>query len=52
MNNQLSGKELFIRLKVRVFGELLSIYVYTYFPFGFEGGIWDLIALVPDNLFT
>ena len=22
----------------------------SYFPFGFEGGIWDLIVSVPDHL--
>ena len=26
----------------------LSIYVYIYFPFGFEGRIRDLFVLVPD----
>ena len=26
-----------------------SIYVFSYFPFGFEGRIWDLIVLVPDH---
>ena len=25
-----------------------SIYVFSYFPFGFEGRIWDLIVSVPD----
>ena len=49
MNDHLSGRELFIQLTVHVFGEQLSIYVYTYFPFGFEGGMWDLIVLVPDH---
>ena len=28
------------------FRKLSSIYVFSYFPFGFEGRIWDLIALV------
>ena len=32
--------------------KLLSIYVFSYFPFGFEGRIWDLIVSVPDHLFT
>ena len=49
MNGHLSGKELFIRLTARAFRELLSIYVFSYFPFGFEGRIWDLIVLVPDH---
>ena len=26
-----------------------SIYVFSYFPFGFEGMIWDLIVSVPDH---
>ena len=28
---------------------LSSIYVFSYFPFGFEGRIWDLIVSVPDH---
>ena len=43
------GKELFIRLTVRVFRERLSICVCASFPFGFEGWMWDLIVLVPDH---
>ena len=31
------------------FRKLLSIYVFSYFPFGFEGRIWDLIVSVPDH---
>ena len=34
---------------MRVFHERLSICVYVSFPFGIEGGIWDLIVLVPDH---
>ena len=30
------------------FRKLLSIYVFIYFRFGFEGRIWDLIVSVPD----
>ena len=26
-----------------------SIYVFSYFPFGFEDSIWDLIVSVPDH---
>ena len=26
-----------------------SIYVFSYFPFGFEGRMWDLIVTVPDH---
>ena len=29
--------------------KLSSIYVFSYFPFGFEGRIWDLIVSVPDH---
>ena len=31
-----------------VFRKLLSVYVFSYFPFGFEGRIGELIVLVPD----
>ena len=31
------------------FRKLSSIYVFNYFPFGFEGRIWDLIVSVPDH---
>ena len=31
------------------FCKLSSIYVFSYFPFGFEGRIWDLIVSVPDH---
>ena len=41
------GKELFIRLTLRVFRERLSICVFAcFFSFGFESGMWDLIVLV------
>ena len=33
------GKELFIRFAVCVFREHLSICVYSFFPFGLEGGL-------------
>ena len=29
--------------------ELLSVWVFSYFPFGFEGRMWDLIVSVPDH---
>ena len=41
-------KELFILFTARAFRKLLSIYVFSYFPFGVEGRIWDLIVSVPD----
>ena len=31
------------------FRKLSSIYVFSYFPFGFVGRIWDLIVSVPDH---
>ena len=49
LNDHLSGKELFIRFTVHSFRKLLSVYVFSYFPFGFEGRIWDLIVSVPDH---
>ena len=36
-------------LPLRAFRKLLSIYVFSYFPFGFEGKIWDPIVSVPDH---
>ena len=42
------GKELFIRFAVRVLRRRLSICECASFPFGFEGGMGDLIVLVPD----
>ena len=29
--------------------ELPSVYVFSYFPFGFEVRMWDLIVSVPDH---
>ena len=34
---------------LRVLRGLLSIRECASFPFGFYGGMWDLIALVPDQ---
>ena len=42
-------KELFIRFTASAFRKLPSIYVFSYFPFGFEGRMWDLIVSVPDH---
>ena len=44
-----SGKELFIRFTMCALRKLLSIYLFSYFPFDFEGRIWDLIVSVPDH---
>ena len=46
-DDHLSGKD--IRFTVRAFRKLLSIYVFSYFSFGFEGRMWDLIVSVPDH---
>ena len=48
MNDNLLGKELFIRFSASAFRKLPSIYVFSYFPFGFEGRMWDLIVSVPE----
>ena len=40
---------LFIRFAARAFRKLLSIHVFSYFPFSFEGSIWDLIVSVPGH---
>ena len=42
-------EELFIRFTTSAFRKLPSIYVFSYFPFGFEGRMWDLIVSVPDH---
>ena len=49
LSDHLSGKELFIRFAASTFRKLLSIYVFSYFPFGSEGRMWDLIVSVPDH---
>ena len=43
------GKSCFILFAASAFRKLSSIYVFSYFPFGFEGRIWDLIVSVPDH---
>ena len=43
LNDHLFGKELFIRFTASAFRKLPSVYVFSYFPFGFEGRMWDLI---------
>ena len=49
LNDHLFGKELFIRFTASAFRKLPSFYVFSYFPFGFEGRMWDLIVSVPDH---
>ena len=38
-----------MRFAASVFRKLPSIYVFSDFPFGFEGRMWDLIVSVPDH---
>ena len=38
-----------VRFTAHAFRKLLSIYVFSYFLFGFECSIWDLIVSVPDH---
>ena len=49
LNDHIFGKELIILFTASAFRKLPSIYVFSYFPFGFEGRIWDLIVSVPDH---
>ena len=50
LNDHLFGKELlFIRFTASAFRKLLSVYVFSYFSFGFESRMWDLIVSVPDH---
>ena len=35
-------------LRLCVFRERLSVCVFASFPYGFEGGVWDLI-FIPDH---
>ena len=43
------GKELLIRLTLRVFRERLSICECSSFPFGYEGGMCHFIVLLSDH---
>ena len=43
------GKSYSFSLPTSAFLKLLSIYVFSYFPFGFEGRMWDLTVSVPDH---
>ena len=40
---------LVLECNLSIFRKLPSIYVFSYFPFGFEGRMWDLIVSVPDR---
>ena len=54
LNDHLPEKELFIRFTVRAFRKLLSVNVFSYFPFGFEDRKWGLLYqfLIIAYLFT
>ena len=43
------GKSCSFGLPRVAFRKLPSIYVFSYFPFGFEGRMWDLIVSVPNH---
>ena len=43
------GKSCSFGLPRIAFRKLLSIYVFSCFPFGFEGRMWDLIVSVLDH---
>ena len=43
------GKSCLFGFTARAFRKLLAIYVFSYFPFCFEGRMWDLIVSVPDH---
>ena len=48
--DHLFGKELLIRLTVLVFrGRWSNFVCVSFFPFGIEGGMWDVIVLIPDH---
>ena len=49
LNDHLFGKELLIRFTASAFRKLPSVYVFSYFPFGFEGRMCDLIVSVPGH---
>ena len=44
-----TGESMGFRFTASAFRKLPSIYVFSYFPFGFEGRMWDLIVSVPDH---
>ena len=49
LNDHLPGKELFIRFTAWPFVNCCQFFVFSCFPFVFEGRIWDLIVSVPDH---
>ena len=49
LGGRLSGWGLFVRFAVSAFRGLLSDCVFVYFPFGFEGRMWDVIVSGSDH---
>ena len=43
------GKSCLFGFTSNAFRKLLSVYILSYFPFGFEGRMWDLIVSVPNH---
>ena len=43
------GGRSFVSVRSGAFRGLPSVCVFSYFPFAFEGRIWDLIVSVPDH---
>ena len=44
-----TGESMGFRFTASAFRKLPSIYVFSYFPFGFEGRMWDLIVSISDH---
>ena len=49
LSGRLFGRGLFVLFAAGAFRRLSSICVFGCFPFGFGGGMWDLIVSVPDH---
>ena len=49
LNDHLFRKELFIQFTASAFRKLLLVYIFSYFLFGFDGRMWDLIVSVSDH---
>ena len=49
LGGRLFGKGLFVLFAAGAFRGLSSVCVFGCFPFGFGGGVWDLIVSVPDH---
>ena len=45
LSGHLFGKELFVRFSASAFRGLSPIYVFSYFPFGFEGRMYQFLII-------